>query len=583
MKKLLSIIVLFAVVISVNAQKVEEIEIPMSKKARKFGQYGGSFFTADKNAIWTFYTYRESKNQPRVYDEITTTLDGKTSEPKTNDLTLENLVQYNLSIDETISEEAEFENFNQPMVWFKRMDLSTNAVAFGGYFVPVDDGLGFMGYNFEKSSDKTLLMGKEDVSLNMDFVLAEGPIVEKYSSKVLNRKGLFNVTQLATFGFAPKGGKVLIGGIMNGRVKIGMNASPDWIRNRYMTGIYNTENMSWESQQFFEFDYTLSNLRSIKKSDEAAVLLRKDSKGTIKNNRVRFNDCVYKGLMVLIFDSKGNLKSQVDLPYEDLDLQESAVGEYVPNVYLNEVDGDYVATTVAFDGKDFKSLTLYRISDGKLIQTNSLKPSDFENASKPSGEKIKSLFPKNTLIEIREIISLDGETMFLGSINKDYEFIITTNGNDQTASVVVSQALDKIKSINIPLGKRTWTGLNSWSKEKSTDDADALQDVPAIVQKDGDYTYILYRKNQDWMTPGSRISRSYSGYNSITTTTITVDELFTFGKLLVINNKTGEVTSPISFDDKILVGENPFLIGNNGRVFFHGWDGKKYMFYSFKM
>jgi len=586
MKKLLSIILIFAAIFTVNAQKtkVDEIEIPMSKKARKFGQYGGSFFSEDGNSLLSFYTYRESKKEPRIYDEITTTLDGKISEPKTNDLTLENLSQYHLSIDETISEESEFESFDQPMVWFKRMDLGTNAVAFEGYFEPISDGLGFLGYDFNKDSNKTLLMGKEDVSLNMDFVLAEGPIVEKYSSKVLNKKGMFNLTQMATFGFAPKGSKVLIGGIMNGRVKIGMDASPDWLRDRYMTGFYNTETMSWEDQQFFEFDYTLSNLRSIKKSDEAAVLLRKDSKGVIKNNRVRFNDSEYKGLMVLIFDSKGNLKSQVDLPYEDLDLQESAVGDYVPNVYLNEVDGDYVATTVAFDGKDFKSLTLYRISDGKLAQTNTISASDFENSNKPSDEKIKNIFPKNSVINLREIISMDNETLFLGDINKEFEFVITTKENDEKASIQISKALDKVKSVNIPLGKRVWTGLNSWSREKTNaDDADELIDYPAIVQKHGDFTYILLRKTQAWMTPGSRISRTYSGTTTKTTTTITVDELFTYGKLLVINNKTGDIASPISFDDKILVGEYPLLIGKNGRAFFHGYDGKRYKFYSLNM
>ena len=147
MKKvfILSVLVLSGIIAFAQKAEVNSEDLPISKKAKKFGQYGGSYWDSKGETLQTFYTYREKRNSPRSVDVVDITLDGKVSGPTTEDFTLDNLAKYDVQIDPTISEEDDFINFNQPMVWFKRVDLGLNGIAFDGSFEAVYDDFGFVG------------------------------------------------------------------------------------------------------------------------------------------------------------------------------------------------------------------------------------------------------------------------------------------------------------------------------------------------------------------------------------------------------------------------------------------------------
>jgi len=78
------------------------------------------------------------------------------------------------------------------------------------------------------------------------------------------------------------------------------------------------------------------------------------------------------------------------------------------------------------------------------------------------------------------------------------------------------------------------------------------------------------------MTPGSTISTSQTTDYITYTKSVKIDEVFAFGKLIMINKKTGAVAEPVVIDDEILVGAYGMYVGKDGKAYLHGYDGKKY-------
>ncbi|MBR09535.1 MAG: hypothetical protein CMP48_17855 [Rickettsiales bacterium] len=579
MKKvfILSVLVLSGIIAFAQKAEVNSEDLPISKKAKKFGQYGGSYWDSKGETLQTFYTYREKRNSPRSVDVVDITLDGKVSGPTTEDFTLDNLAKYDVQIDPTISEEDDFINFNQPMVWFKRVDLGLNGIAFDGSFEAVYDDFGFVGYEFEKDSKKTLLMGEENQSLNLDFVLAEGPIVEKYSSKVLSR-GFMGLSTLATYAYVPKGEKVVVGGVMNGRVKIGLNASPDWLRTRFLIGTYDTKSMSWIDQKFVEFEHTMTSLATLKTEDGVVVLLRKDSKGTLENNRVHFKNSEYEGIVMLEIDKQGNLKSQIEIDNGDFNFPplQGMANVIDPTFEIRKVGSAYFITGVGFGkGTQFEALHIYKVANGKVSFAQKLSAEDLNDFQTAKGEKVKELIKKKEVPEINDILAFENELLILGNIKEVGNFLLRLDPNSGSKKqFIATAAWTPKKPVTIPLGVR------GWSKTKSSSSGVDLLDYPVTVEQQGDWYYILYRKMNEGMTPGSTISSSSSSSNGVIRTTYTksvkIDEVFAFGKLLMINKSTGAIVDPVMIDDEILVGYYGMYLGKDGKAFLHGYDGKNY-------
>ncbi len=586
---ILALLILFTGSVSAQKLEVETQTLPISKKARKYGQYSGSYWDSSGEKLQTIYTYREKRRSPRSFDLVSINTDGEVRGPETELLEPQNMAKLDLQIDETLLEEDDFENFNGKMVWFKRVDLGWNAIAFEGSLSPVGDVFGFAGYEFEKESSKIRLMGDGNQSLMLDFVLAEGPIIEKYGNKVLLDKDFMGLSTLATYAYVPKGKKVIIGGLMNGRVKIGMDASPDWLGTRYMVGTYDTEKMDWVEQNFIEFDYTMSVLTSIKTDDGAAVLLRKDTKGTIENNRVRFKESEYKGVVMLIFDKEGNLTSQLDFEFENFNF--TNIGELsattAPQFEIRKIEDSFLVSVVGFEkGQRFESWNIYKITDGEIAFSRKFLADDLNDFDTPKGDKVKYLIKKKEIPVIDEIIASEDEYLLMGGVNQIGDFVLRLDAETgDTKQLAVSEQWGPKKSVNIPLGVR------GWRKTKGGGDNSAYFDYPVTIEEYGDWYYILYRKMNSGMTPGSTISSTtkstFSNQYVTTTTTTTksvkIDEVFAFGKLVMINKKTGAMTEPLVIDDEILVGAYGLYLGKDGTAYLHGYDGKRYQMTSVKI
>lgn len=579
--------ILLALVLSAgftSAQKldIETHKMPISKKARKYGQYGGSYWDSSGEKLQTIYTYREKRRSPRSFDLVTITPDGEVTGPETELLRPENTAKLDLQIDETILEEDEFENFNGEMVWFKRVDLGWNAIAYEGRFTPVSGDFGFAGYRFEKESSKIKLMGDGNQALMLDFVMADGPIVEKYSGKVLLKRDIGGLATLATYAYVPKGDQVIVGGLMNGRVKIGMDASPDWLCTRYMVGTYDTGKMEWVEQNFIEFDYTMGVLASIKTDDGAAVLLRKDTKGVINNNRVRFPDSEYQGTVLLTFDKEGNLTSQIDFDKEAFNLANlrELTSLTPPKIEIRKLHESYLISAVNYaKGNKFGSWNIYKITDGEIAFSRTFTKDDLNAFDTPKGEKVKYLIKKREVPVLNWIFTTDDELLLCGEVEEIGNFIMRLDSEKGTTKqLAVSKYWVPKKNVNIPLGVR------GWSKTKAKKGGEDYFDYPTTLQTNGDWYCVLYRKMNSGMTPGSTISSTSSytynhQYGSTTTTytkKVKIDEVFAFGKLVMINKKTGAMTESLVIDDEILVGAYGFYVGKDGRLYLHGYDGKKY-------
>lgn len=550
--------------------------MPLSRKANKFSAYGGTFWDSDKSNLRTFYLYSEKKSSPLKYQQIPFSSSGKLGEAKDEFYITENLLQYDLEADEKITQPEKFTSFDKDIVWFKHSVLGLNGVAYEGRFKAQYDSRFFPGYEFEKSSDRMLLMGKENQAINLAFVESTGEQIDGFSKQM--KTGFME--SWASMAYIPKGESAIIGGLMNGRVKIGLDASEDWLRYRFMVGKFNTNTMSFDSQTFYEYDHTLTMMTWLKTEEHNAVLFSLYPKGVIENNRVKFPDQQLQGMMLLVFDKEGNKVSEtiidvdpkVQLP-QTLEIGNDGAG-------LKYLDGAYYLVLHTAEGNwgsgPMEKVNVIKVKDGEVIY-NSLIPIEELDAKKTvaKSEKIKKYNKRGTSIGIETLVKTPNDDLLIfGKLLLSANQKVILYIDDKTGALkqnFMSESLVGKSAVNVPIGAR------GWAKQKVAYEKDAkYYDFNTSYVFYGDELFVLYRTQTGDMRMGTSFTRVTQTDYSTTSKSVSISEYYTYGKLFKINLSDGSISEPVMIDKAITVGLNPMYISQDGTVFIHGYDGKNY-------
>lgn len=583
MKKLLlksiSILFLLGLLGGANAQKlnVSETKMPLTKKANKFSTYGGTFWSEDHSKLHTFYLYTEKKTSPMKFQEIPFSVTGKLGKPVEAEYTAGNLTQYNLDVDEAITEPDKFTSFDKNIVWFKHGVIGLNAVAYEGRFESQYSSRFFPGYEFEKTSDRILLMGEENQALNLAFVESTGESIDKYS----NQMKISNIEQWGSMAYIPKGETAIVGGLMNGRVKIGLNASEDWLRYRFMVGRYNTNTMSFDSQEFYEYDYSLTMMTWLKTDDANAVLFGMYPKGIIENNRTKFPDTQLQKMMLLVFDKKGNKVSEtifdvdpkVQLP------QTLAIGN--GGAGLTYLDGAYYLNMHTAEGKWgsglMENINIVKIKDGQVQYNKLISMDEFDSKLvTPKSEKIKKYNKRGTSMQVETLTKTPAnDLMIIGKLLLANAEKLILHIDDKTGELKHSYLTEYFtakKAVTVPIGERGWATTKA-AVDKDPNYYDFKTSYEFI---DDNTMYLMFRTQTGDIRMGASRSRTSTSGNYTVTRSVSISEYYTFGKLFKINLKDGTMSEPVMIDDEVTVGLDPLFVAEDGTAFIHGYDGKNY-------
>ncbi|MEQ8547042.1 MAG: hypothetical protein RIC03_03990 [Cyclobacteriaceae bacterium] len=584
MKKLLirslSVLFLLSLMAGARAQKlkVTETKMPLTKKANKFSTYGGTFWNQDQSNLHTFYLYTEKKTSPMKFQEIPFSVTGKLGKPVEAEYTPKNLTQYNLEVDESITEPNKFTSFDKDIVWFKHGVIGLNAVAYEGKFESQYSSRFFPGYEFEKTSDRILLMGEENQSLNMAFVESTGESIDKFS----NQMKASRIEQWGSMAYIPKGETAIVGGLMNGRVKIGLDASEDWLRYRFMVGRYNTSTMSFDSQEFYEYDYSMTMITWLKTEDANAVLFGMYPKGIIENNRAKFPDTQLQKMMLLVFDKKGNKVSEniidvdpkVQLPQKTLAVDNGAAG-------LTYLDGAYYlnmhTAEVNRGTGPMENINIVKIKDGQVHYNKLISMDEFDSKLvTPKSEKIKKYNKRGTSVQVETFTKTPtNDLMIIGKLLFANAEKLILHLDDETGELKHSYLTEYFyakKAVTVPIGERGWA-----TTKAAVDKDPTYYDFQTSYQFIDDHTmYLMFRTQTGDIRMGATRSRTSSSSYATYYKTVSISEYYTFGKLFKINLKDGTMSEPVMIDDEVTVGLDPLFISEDGTAFIHGYDGKNY-------
>lgn len=583
MKKLLfrSLITLLFIgqMMSVSAQKlkVTETKMPLTKKANKFSTYGGTFWDQDHSNLHTFYLYTEKKTSPMKFQEIPFSVTGKLGNPVEAEYTLEKLSQYNLEVDESITKPEKFTSFDKDIVWFKHGTIGLNGVAYEGNFEAQYESRFFPGYDFKKSSKRILLMGDENQAINLAFVESSGEQIDGYT----NQMKVGFLEGWGSMAYIPKGETAIVGGLMNGRVKIGLDASEDWLRTRFMVGRYNTNSMSFDSQEFYEYDYSLTMMTWLKTENTNAVLFGMYPKGIIENNRVKFPDQELQKIMLLVFDKKGNKVSETIFDVDPKVQLSETIEVGNGGAGLAYVDDAYYLMMHTAEGRwgsgPMENINVVKIKDGKVQYNNLISMEEFESKLVTAkSEKFKKYNKKGTNIQVEDFIKTPtGNVMILGKMllaNNERVILYLDDQSGELKNSYLSETLVGKKAVTVPIGAR------GWAKTKAATAKDpAYYDFMTSYQYTGDEElYLMFRTQTGDMQMGSARTRTSSTSYATYYKTVSISEYYTFGKLYKINLKDGTMSEPVMIDDEVTVGLDPLFISEDGTAFIHGYDGKNY-------
>jgi hypothetical protein len=336
--------------------------------------------------------------------------------------------------------------------------------------------------------------------------------------------------------------------------------------------------MSFEKQDYVEFDNTLSNLFSVKSDDEIATLLRRDSKGTIENNRVKFDDSTFEGFAFMTFDKRGNLKDKViiDAPdnFNPTDVSADRTGG--SQVQLIREGDAYFITAAHYDRNrgngELLGLNLIKIEDGEVTFNQYISIGEFENKMiVPNKEKIKKYNKKGVSASIKDIFTLsNGDYLLMGTISTNKEqFLLQIGGNGELKANYMSEMLEA-SGTNIPIGER---GMKKTAVRGGGSDGGLFPVQPIVEEKDGKLIFVHRYQSPDMAQGTSSSTTEYSR------TVLRIEEVFTYAKAYIIDPNAKTISQAAEFSDKILVGYDPLFIAKNGQVFLNGYDGKKWNMY----
>ncbi|HAD98725.1 MAG TPA: hypothetical protein DCG19_15035 [Cryomorphaceae bacterium] len=529
------------------AQKldVSEIEIELSKDARKAQKKRKSTFTdlgvywnQDRTELYKIFVY-QIKDDPKMYELFIFDETGHLKNSETGEFTANALKKYNLQpAGELLSNEGP-DISEQQYGYFRRSTLAGRPTLNIGHFENRYYKGVWYGYRFEEDEDYKL---EERFWPDFSFAV-QGSSVQNTSSHLLKKRtGLGRILQ-GERNYIPMDGKVVLGGLM---------ATTE--QKTYLTGIYDLQKGIWEVKHENPME---------SKVNFTGAYLEKD------NNQGAYTLLVCeKGYLLLDIGSEGKIRHQTWLPLENTQKNgtpqfwEMQLTDQGGLFLFHPIPGGY--TTKKMD------LALFEVKDGKVLN-QALIPYDEQKEKLVEAPKTKSSYSRIIGFHVDGLEKLSNGNLLIMA---------------HTSSPVITNLIFQVQP-DLSLQNIFMIDAVPHTREKTIEDPFAGF-LPGQLYPAGNNSYYwITRDIPGKLLPGIHTSTSSSGgkggpgsIKTVTTTTLRVDEVYAYFKVVKIDLAEGSI-SKIFYPEKLLsLGAEPAETSKNNNLFINVLGSKSGQYYN---
>lgn len=514
--------------------KIEEVEFPLSKDAKKKGMYISTVQQEDGN-IYTYVAY-DLKKGTLGFDMVAVDNTGKVVSSASEVVTPEVEKKYNIVVPDPDAVENPAKGRNVMRVITANGVLGKLKVE-TGYFEPKygtasETYANFVAYwkvlrGFKFVGNNTI---DSDTKLN---------VFAAFSSPENNVQATYPILE----GLLPNTVAYLY---EDGEISfLGKNAqfdkdSPN-AHNVVITGMFDGRTKSFKNMKETVLEYNINNVTSgySANGNRAVLLSTLNAPTTIKEHKKWQADGV-PYMTYIAFDAKGNVTENVTFKSKSVRGNFGLYGYNNANYVIGSVNGDHDGYYRMDVGKP-SDLQITKIVNGAVEKQEVYSMDQIADMAKTYGDKaVKLKYKELTFSSYQPLANGD----FLAFADSPTENLIFQIGADAQLKAVYQ--LNRVPGKDL-----TRYGVQTLAN--------------------GDDLYILFREQAPGMAMGvyKSISR---GAKSVSFST--VDELMTLGSVVKLNTRTMTVSESADFDEDVILGSQPMFLSNSGGVLLPTRDSK---------
>jgi hypothetical protein len=516
--------------------KLKEVDLPISKKAKKSGMYVETV-VKDDNAYSTFISYDLKKQLG--FDVITFDKKGNVLINTEEIATAETGAKYGIKIPSpgkidvpgagqsvlaVVGSVGVLGKFKVKKGTFE--PKYATSVDYGGNittYTPVLRGFKFV----EKEAIKT------DFTAGMFVINPKDGEIERNYNLI---EGMVN----NVVGYIPAtGSTAFLGAIVE---KVSIKEPTEFAGNRLLHGVFDGKTMRFTKENITVFPHavTIPISRVTTPEGNKAVLVSALKVVTTYAPQRKWIASNPKLMSVLSIDKEGNLADSITWESKSVRgnfaLTANDDATYVLGMINSSYDGFY-----RFDIGKVTDLQVTKIQAGKLVFNKTF--SIEEMASKLAGSKGKGKLKLNSTIWCSGFKDLpNGDILALFASPSDYFMVQFSTAGELKASYTAKRV----------------DGKDLFHKDN-------------LVHVSGDHVYIIFREQSAAIAQG--VSKSFSRNSNTYMKDLSfsrIDELMTYANVVRINPKDMTITNPVEINDYVLLGDYPIFDGDDGAVLLTG-------------
>ncbi len=539
---LISGVLVFCVLHS-SGQKLNrtDVDLPISKTAKKKGMYVATSLDADNN-VTTYISYDLKKKQlgfdvlkvspageflgidSEIYEggdidsKYNITIPSSTTISYPNgDKNALRLVTASGVLGSMKIEKGTFE---------PQYATSTNYGPYVTTYASVFKGFKFKEDETFKSGSKVNIISthvkpKENITINHNIIV-----------------GVFKV---GTEGFLSTNGSIAYVGKDVQLYKEGKYSS-----NVLSTGRFDGPSKEFTNQKQVVFDYNFTKaVDGYATNGDRAVLLAPLNAPTSSSEMNKYQAKGVPYLSYVTFDLNGDVDQNITFQGKSVRGNFGVFGFDNTNFMISSVNGDH-DKYYRFDVGKPTHLEIVRFEDNKLTHQNVYSYDDINpNAISPGGKKAKVKFKDIKFISYLK--APNGDVLAIAAGPKQY---VVFQINATTGSLEAMYYIEK-------------------GEMEDTYDI-AVQSVEA-----GEVMYILFRQQNGGISQGvkKRVSRGAGYMKNVNFSR--VDDIMSFGKLVALNAREKTCSEEVDFIDEVILGDDPMFLGAGNKLLIPTRDFKR--------
>lgn len=509
-----------------------DVDLPISKSAKKKGMYVATSLDADNN-VTTYISYDLKKKQ-LGFDAIRVSPSGEM-------LGVESVIyeggdidsKYNVTIPS--SSRISYPNGDENALRLVSASGVLGSMKIEkGHFEPTyatsSETFGyvttytsiFKGFKFQ--DDETFKAGNK-INILSSHVAPEQSIERNYTI----RQGVF---EIGTVGFLSTNGSISFVGKDPNLYKTTSYGS-----NVLSTGRFEGSTREFTNLNQVVLDYNFNKaVDGYAANGNRAVLLAPLNAPTSNKELNKYQAKGTPYLTYVSFDLNGDVDQNITFTGKSVRGNFGVFGFDDANYMISSVNGDHDGYS-RFDVGSPSHVEIARFSDNKLTHQNVYSYDEIESKTvTPGGKKAK--------VKFKDIVFIS----YLKATNGD--LLAVASGPKQYMVFQVDASNGSLKAM--------------YYMEK--DDLEGTYDIGVQSVDIGDAMYVLFRQQNGGISQGIKKSVSKGAGYSKNINFSRVDDMMSFGKLVLINPSKTTCSEEIDFIEEVILGDEPMFMGSDNKL-----------------